>query len=480
MAINRKILFLENILIYGIGSAMNMAIPFIMLPIVTRLLPSSEYYGINDTVTIFVSFGSAIATMGLYDAMYRFYFDDDDPSYRKRICSSTLATLVVTGFLALLFTIIFQKTLAGLLFSDSRYAPLIIIGGLNIWITCISTIVAAPTRIRNQRLRYLVLQTIIPVISYSFSILLILKGEYVYALPVASLLSNIVVCIIFSLLNRHDFSINCFNMVSLKPMLRFGVPLMPAFVFFWVLSSVGRIVITNTWGLEYTGIYAVAGKIASLSQLIYSAFAGGWQYFAFSTMKDKDYVVLISRVFDYLSGVSFFATAALVLVIKPIFTIMLPAEYVEGIVVAPALFLAPLILMLRQTVGMHFQVKKMSVVGTSTIGIGAVVAVALYFLLTPYYGVKGAAIASLVGYVTALLVTIVILKRMKLILISERIYLGAIITIILLWIQMKNLNIIIVNTAAIIHCFILLFAYRYDVVQIIKGVCKAKVVRKLY
>lgn len=467
---SRKKLFLENILVYGLGSAMNMVIPFIMLPIITRLLPSSRYYGINETVTIFVSFGSAIAIMGMYDAMYRFFFDNEDPTYRKEICSSTLYTLVLTGFLIMLITVIFKKTLASLLFSDTIYAPLVVIAGLNIWITSINTIVAAPTRMRNQRLRFLVIQTLTPVVSYSLSILLILKGEYVYALPVASLVSNIMVCISFYVLNKHDFSIKCFNVTSLKPMLRFGVPLMPTFIFYWVLSSVGRIIITNTWGLEYTGIYAVAGKLASVSQLIYSAFSGGWQYFAFSTMKDRDYVVLISRIFDYLLGVSFLATALLLLIIKPIFAIVLPVAYAEGIVVAPALFLAPLIMMLRQTIGMHFQVKKMSILGTSTIGFGAIIAIMLYFILIPPIGIRGAAIASLSGYAASLLITIGILRKMNLILISKRVYMGSVLTVVLLTMHMSSVSTAIVNIVATFECGLLVIAYRYELLQLIKGV----------
>lgn len=467
---SRKQLFLENILIYGLGSVMNNVIPFIMLPIITRLLPNSEYYGINETVTIFVAFGSAIAAMGMYDAMYRFYFEKDDTTYRKEICSSALFTIVVTGFFVMLMALFFQKPLAGILFSDSRYAPLIIVGSLNIWVTVISTIVAAPTRMRNQRLRYITIQTLIPVISYSLSILLILKGEYVYALPVASLLSNVVICVIFSVLNRHDFSTKHLNMSWLKQMLRFGVPLMPVFIFFWVISSMGRIIITNELGLEYTGIYAAAGKLAAVSQLIYSAFAGGWQYFAFSTMRDKDYVELISRVFDYLSGVSFFSTAALILVLKPVFSIMLPVEYAQGIVVTPALFLAPLILMLRQTIGMHFQVKKMSILGTSTVAFGAAVALVLYFILIPYLGISGAAIASLAGYLASLLITIVILFKMKLILIAKRVYLGTMLTVTVLTLHMSNTSTVIVNLVAGLECMLLLFSYRSDAINLIRGI----------
>ena len=67
--------------------------------------------------------------------------------------------------------------------------------------------------------------------------------------------------------------------------------------------------ITNMLGNHQTGIYAIGTKVASGSHLIYTAFAGGWQYFAFSTMKDKDQVKNNSNVFEYLGVISFIGAA---------------------------------------------------------------------------------------------------------------------------------------------------------------------------
>ena len=44
-----------------------------MVPIVTRLMPDSSYYGISDLSNTVIQFGSAFAVMGMYDAMYRMF-----------------------------------------------------------------------------------------------------------------------------------------------------------------------------------------------------------------------------------------------------------------------------------------------------------------------------------------------------------------------------------------------------------------------
>ena len=87
---NKLKLFISNFLIYGLGSIAGKLIPFIMLPVITRLMPEAKYFGLNELVVTFVSFGSAIAILGMYDAVFRMFFDDDSEDFKKRVCSTAL------------------------------------------------------------------------------------------------------------------------------------------------------------------------------------------------------------------------------------------------------------------------------------------------------------------------------------------------------------------------------------------------------
>lgn len=81
-------------------------------------------------------------------------------------------------------------------------------------------------------------------------------------------------------------------------MLRIALPLAPNFLIYWLFNSSDRVMISNLLGTNSSGIYAVAAKFGNLSQFIYTAFAGGWQFFAFQIMKDKDNKKVISKVFE--------------------------------------------------------------------------------------------------------------------------------------------------------------------------------------
>ena len=59
------------------------------------------------------------------------------------------------------------------------------------------------------------------------------------------------------------------------------MPLIPTFIIYWIFQSFDRIMITQILDSAQTGIYSVGARVASISQILYIAFATGWQYFAF-------------------------------------------------------------------------------------------------------------------------------------------------------------------------------------------------------
>ncbi len=67
-------LFAENFFAYGLGGVISKAIPLVMIPVVTWIMPNTDYFGISDLSNTVVGIGSAIAIMGMYDAMYRLFF----------------------------------------------------------------------------------------------------------------------------------------------------------------------------------------------------------------------------------------------------------------------------------------------------------------------------------------------------------------------------------------------------------------------
>ena len=77
MILSRKKLFIENFLAYGALNALDKIVPLVMLPIVTRLITDTGDYGRFEMFNTIVGFGSSFAVLGMYDAMFREYFEKD-------------------------------------------------------------------------------------------------------------------------------------------------------------------------------------------------------------------------------------------------------------------------------------------------------------------------------------------------------------------------------------------------------------------
>ena len=369
----RAKLFIENMLVYGFGGIVNTMIPFVMLPIITRLMPDTFYLGLNDLVLMIVSFASAFAVVGMSDAMYRMFFEKNDEEFKKSVCSTALMFVGCMAVMVSFILILFRKSVGKFFFEDVQYAYLVYFSAAAVLASAINSIISAPTRMQNQRRIFLVTNTVGPVLSYASAIYLLLQGRYVIALPLAAIISGITMDFSFFFLNRHWFSVRCFDWELLKQLLKLGIPILPAFLIYWIFNSCDRIMIAQFLDVGQVGIYAVGAKLGAVSHLIYTAFAGGWQYFAFSTMKEERQVESNSAVYEYLGAVSFIAGIWMCGLAHPIFVWLFPADYHSGAVVAPYLFLAPLLLMLYQVAGNQFLVIKKSAPITIILFFGALV-----------------------------------------------------------------------------------------------------------
>ncbi len=118
---NKLKLFIENFLVYGVGGGISKLIPLIMIPIVIMIMPSTGYYGISDLSNTAVQFGSAIAIMGMYDAMYRMFFEkNNDEDYQRKVCSTALVCTFITSIIVFFIMLIFSDLIAQYLFSDEQ------------------------------------------------------------------------------------------------------------------------------------------------------------------------------------------------------------------------------------------------------------------------------------------------------------------------------------------------------------------------
>ena len=261
-------------------------------------------------------------------------------------------------------------------------------------------------------------------------------------------------------------------------MLMIAIPLLPNFLIYWVFDSCNKVMITNMIGIGEACVYSVGSKLGHASQLIYTAFAGGWQYFAFSTMKEENQVKDNSLVFEYLGVISFVATAFACAWSYELFHFLFTKEYWPGYVIAPYLFLAPLLLMLFQVASNQFLVIKRTWPCMFILSVGAVVNIVLNQWLIPLIGIEGAAIDTLLGYVVTDIVLVLVLLKIKLIVVSKRFLFVAFMLLLffLFWRLLIPSNVVAGTAMAVAFLVLCLWLYREEV-GMITGKVKARAER---
>ena len=429
---SRAKLFLENFFAYGFINVLNKVIPFLLLPVITRMLSDPSDFGVYDMYNTIVGFGSPLAMLGMYDAMFREYFEKDDQEYRYNVTTTANRIIMVTSIIVGAILLLFNSSFSKLFFGTPIYGSIVIFSAIELVISNNKTLIAAPTRIQNKRRVYVSSGLFSSLSYYLLTILLIYLGYSYFGMIYANIISSLLLLLFFWILNKNFFTLGNFDKGIAKELLKIGIPLVPTFLIYWVYNSMDKVMITNMLGTAELGIYSIGSKVASISSLVYAAFAGGWQYFAFSTMKDEDQVTLNSKVFEYLGAISYTSLLVLYPLISPLFNILFPEAYLSGIAVVPYLYLSPLLLMLFQVVGNQFIVIKKSYWSTITLSIGALANVIVNLILIPIMGVEGAAIATLIGYSLSVVVVCVITGRLKLHVTSKRFLLSSTVLIIYL------------------------------------------------
>lgn len=392
------------------------------------------------------------------------------------MCSTALVFTVVMSVVVFLILIGNKNQIAHYFFSDTKYAYIVYISAMATLVGATNGIISAPTRMQNKRKIFLVTNTISPILSYSFSIPMLLAGYYTIALPFAAVIAGITMEITFGILNHQWFDPRRFNWDLLKKLLVIAIPLLPNFLIYWVFNSCDKVMITNMIGIGDAGIYSVGSKLGHASQLIYTAFAGGWQFFAFSTMKEDNQVESNSLVFEYLGIISFVATSFICAWSYGLFKVLFSEEYLSGYIVAPYLFLAPLLQMLFQVACNQFLVIKKTWPNMLILSAGAAVNVIINLALIPVLGIEGASIATLFGYIVSDILCVIVLCKMKLMVVRKKFLFSCLVmvTYLLIWRTLFSSKLLPATILALILTTVYLVLYKSELALLFTAV-KSKV-----
>lgn len=352
--------------------------------------------------------------MGSYDAMFREFFTKEGDAHRMSVIKTGFILVLLSSTSLSLIAILFRDWLSSLFFGNTNYSYLIWFVIVSLVVQVTNSFAINPSKMVNNK-KHIFSQTMLYAILFYTLSLGMLELDYGFiSLILGQQVAFFISLAVFGYINRAYFLEGRYDYKLAKNILKIGLPLVPIFIIYWANNAIVRIFIVNHLGNDEMGVFALGSRYAAISSLLQIAFAGGWSYFTFSTMKDSDHIAIKSKVFKYLTVLISIFYFVVGLLYEPFFEFTFADDYSRASEVFPALFLAPLLLVLYQIVANQF-----TIIGKSYISLIALTIGLLCNLAIGYYGasimmkLKVASASIPLGYIVTIICIVILGLKYK-------------------------------------------------------------------
>lgn len=383
----------KNSIILAIGGISTKIISFLLLPMYTSLLSTSDY-GTFDYIATLTSFIAPLLSMLVSESMFRFLIDAGDNKDRKTEVISQSFFIICCGIgIGLIIAIVFFS-----IFPRSYAIPLVlyVISMIINW--QISGVLRGIGKIKD----YTVFNLVISVSGILLNVITIgFLGMGLTGLYIANIIPSIVWSIIYFKRERLWNSINVFAISKdgIKEILKYSVPLVPNKLSWSIVDASDRLMVTNMIGADANGVYAIAYKFPTLVNTFYSFFYTAWTESSAKVLAqtkqeiESFYNDVYDRLIRILSSITF-----LFLTIMPmVYELMISENYEDSYKYVPFLLFGVFFSNISGIYGgvftAYMDTKRM---GMST-AIAAICNIVLNIILIERFGVLAAALSTLIS-----------------------------------------------------------------------------------
>ena len=189
-----------------------------------------------------------------------------------------------------------------------------------------------------------------------------------------------------------------FDVLLLKRMCAFSVPLILNNISWWGIHSADKVMVELFLGTAVLGIFTVATKIPSLINVMVNIFSQAWGISAvkeIESTKDNQYYSNVLIIYQFLA---FGASVFLVAIIKPFMDIYVGTSFVSSWQFVPLLLVSASFSAVGAYFGALYGALLKSMNSMATTVASALVNVAVGLILIPIFGLWGAVISIYASY----------------------------------------------------------------------------------
>jgi O-antigen/teichoic acid export membrane protein len=404
---------MNEVIGYGMGAAINRGLG-LLVAFIYPLLLSRDEYGRMDVIFSAPSLLSILFLIGLDSALARFFYEGEDATRQKSLISTAFYYALGITLLSVGILLIASRPLALALYNDPRYVAYfrIVLVSMPFLISCHMQM--AVLRLERRVHVYNAIIATNLIISALTGILCILIFHIgVTGIMIGFLAGYIATSLITLFINRQYLSVAP-DLRQLPQLLGFSLPLMLSGLAFWFIGYVNRPMLAHQVSADSLGLFAIASGGVNVMALLIGAFRNAWQPFAFSIMEQEDSSRVYGRtltIFTFIAttiavGGTLFAPQALLFINAYTRKDWSGAAASVGPLALGTLFNAMYFLV--QT-GIYIA-RRTSVIAW-TVGVAALASIGFNMVLIPSFGIVGAAFATALGHLTALILLYIIAQR---------------------------------------------------------------------
>ena len=387
---NKYTNLLSNTALFFISTFSSKFLVFLLMPIYTAVLAPEEF-NVTDMVIKAANLLIPMVSLGIPNGIIRFGLDE---KYPKKGVFTVAAFTYVIGYVILLvcYPVIIRVTYI------SEYVKYLY---LYLFCSCLRTLVQQFTRAKAYTRLYAIDGILATVTTLLFVYIYLVRMRmgamgYILAIITSDFLSFAFLSVMSGAFRY--FSPKAAKMELFREMWRFCLPLIPTGVFWWITNASDVYLVRYFVSRSVAGIYGISYKIPSIVNLFSTVFTEAWQISAVQEGAQKDPGDFFKNVFKAYQGIIFMAGAGLILICRPLVSIMTDEAYYESWRFIPVLIMATVFSCFSSFLSSIYMVQKNGTANLITMMAGALSNIAMNMYLIPRYSAQGAAIATFISY----------------------------------------------------------------------------------
>ena len=344
----------KNTALVFMGSAGSKIITLLMLPYYTRILSTSDY-GLSDLIATYASIMTSVVSCCISDAIFVFPKNADRENQKKYFSSGFVFSIASYALWAIITCFVCYVGDRGTI---SRYAW---------WIYAMTISYAIHGYLQQFNLgtdKMVVYSTtgIVQVGGMTVLAFMLMPKYGLQGYLLSIIISNVIAAI-FSLVassSYYFFNLGLIDRSHLTELLKYGIPLIPNTIMWWIVNGINRPIMEASIGLNSIGIYAVANKLPAVIAMLFGVFSSAWSVTLLEEFGRPDFNAFFNKTTKVIFfGISLF-TVLFILCSKIIVMIFAAPEFFEAWMYVPVLSVGVLLSCMSGLIGGIFSAEKKS------------------------------------------------------------------------------------------------------------------------